>query len=126
MEKLSGEMVVMSRSLRKMTLRVWGRRAAASEARKCWGWPRPRTSGLPRRVPTMMSGRSLWMTARAKVPLTEARADLRLSVRRSGPEAEGVAWGEELGFGIGVVFDGAVVDEGEETGLVEVGVGVGV
>ena len=43
-----------------------------------------------------------------------------------GVGEEVVAGGEELGFEVGVVFDGAVVDEGEETGLVEVRVGVGV
>ncbi len=49
-------MVTTSKSRRCATVCVWAAMAEVSLARKCSCGPMPRTSGLPRRAPTMIAG----------------------------------------------------------------------
>ncbi len=72
-------MTAISPSSRYTTRRVYGRRAAASEAAKTRPLPRPITSGDPLRAQTILPGSRELITAMPKVPSTmlSARATLR-------------------------------------------------
>ena len=113
-----------------------------SEAKKAAPSDTPKRRGETRRAPTTSSGSSAWTTATEKAPRTRPRAARTAAARPGvgeggqgrldevdqdlgvGLRREDMTGGGELVGQLDVVLDDPVVDEGQTTRAVEVGVGV--